>query len=113
MLAILAHPSGCNELMSHVIPVVVLNDTPYSCSGLMHRLGGGFANSSPDQTVNKSVRRAWDLSILGPAPVRITTPARSTSCSHSHRPELEPRCAYAYSGTDYRCLSIRSAIRIT
>jgi hypothetical protein len=60
---------------------------PYSFSGLIHRLGWDPSTSSPAQPVNKSARATSAFDNLGPAPVRISTTARSTSCSRSPRPE--------------------------
>jgi hypothetical protein len=59
----------------------------YRFPGLIHRLGWALPSASPAQPVNKSVRIAELIDNLGPAPVRIATRARLTSCSHSLRPE--------------------------
>ena len=84
-------PAGVQNLCPAVIrrspPPESPRRPPYSFSGLIHRLGWDPATASPAQPVNKSVRAASDFGNLGPAPVRISTSARSTSCSRSPRPE--------------------------
>jgi hypothetical protein len=87
---------------------------PYSFSGLIHRLGWGSPTATPAQPVNKSVGSVDRFGNLGPAPVRISTAARSTSCSRSHRPEPVTqtririlRCRHSTSCT------IRTAPRVT
>jgi hypothetical protein len=79
--------SSCNAAFRWSFPPLDLERPPYSFSGLIHRLGWDLPTASPAQPVNKSVRAAETVAILGPAPVRISTTARSTSCSRSPRPE--------------------------
>src|SRR3974390_35228 len=69
------------------VPGVSRTQPPYSFSGLIHRLGWESLTATPAQPVNKSVGNVDNFGNLGPTPVRISTPARSTSCSRSPRPE--------------------------
>ncbi len=88
---LLGQPEGLPEGSRRSPGVFWERRPPYSFSGLIHRLGWDPSTSSPAQPVNKSVRAANCFGNLDPAPVRIATSARATSCSRSLRPEPESR----------------------